>query len=453
MKTQILHGIGTRPVEIQVKIEQRLPAIVIVGLPAATVKETAERVRSAIEAAGFKFPRKRVIVEISPGVEGTTALDLPIALAILAAEGIIPAKDLNRTDAVGELSLGGSIRPVRGIPSYIDGTIHPEIIIPADCEDQVFSSHADVFAATTLAQAVAHLRGVFLGDRMNPVTPSQPTMETYAGFDLNEVKGLHEAKRVLEIAAAGRHNVLLLGPPGSGKSMLARRLTTILPPLSPEKRMEIATIHAAAGLPASGSRPFRAPHWSVSSAGMFGTDRPGEVTLAHNGVLYLDEGPEFTGEVLGRLNTVVQDRRSYGRGGVFFPTDFRLVVSANLCPCGRRGTKLPCTCTPEAVKVYLSRLAVLRPSLDLRITMTAPDAATIMQGPAPESSSQVRARVEQVNPEPLKPDFGEYSDILSLTRLYRVASTIAQLERSEDIKSRHFHEASILTDFDRGLGG
>ena len=341
-------GVEGIPVRVEVDILRRLPAVQIVGLAASSVRESAERVRSAVVAQGLEWPRKRVVINLAPAdlrKEGT-AFDLPIAVAVLAAAGDVPVAALEGRVLAGELSLSGDLRPVRGalalaLMARDDGC--RELILPRACASEAAIVRGlQVRGAGNLGEVLEHLRGV-----VELPTPPVSLRERLRGHrDLSEVRGQLLARRAMEIAAAGGHNLLMIGPPGCGKTMLAARVPSILPRMSFEEAIEVTRIHSVAGLrpPGAGlmgARPFRAPHHSITTAGMLGSARlrPGEASLAHHGVLFLDELPEFQRSVLELLRGPLEDRRvtlARALGTAHFPAAFSLVAAANPCPCGCR---------------------------------------------------------------------------------------------------------------------
>lgn len=398
-----LEGVDALPIEVEVDLLARLPSVCIVGLAASAVKESSERIRSALQSAGEAFPRRRIVVNLAPAdvKKESTALDLPMALGILAAAGRIEADALARVLAVGELSLAGQLRPVRGALSLalLARSLGRTLIVPrSSAPAAALVPNAKVIGADSLAEVVAWLEGrAKLPPLPGPVADVDEPL-----LDLADVRGQGLARRALEIAAAGDHHVLLLGPPGCGKSMLAQRLPTILPPLTFDEALETTRVHSVAGRLGDGQllrrRPFRAPHHSVTVAAMVGDRslRPGEVSLAHNGVLFLDEAPEFSRSVIEVLRQPLEDRvvrLSRARGAVTHPAAITLVMAANPCPCGLRGVA-DCTCTDAVVHRYLQRLSgPILDRIDLHVNLAALSAAQLFEGPAGERSAVVRERV------------------------------------------------------------
>ncbi len=405
--TVAFQGIEAKPVDVQVQIGPGQVAFTIVGLPDKAVGESRERVRSALLASGLALPAKRVTVNLAPAdlpKEGSH-FDLPIALALMAAMGAVPAADLDGYMVLGELALDGSISPVAGVlPAAIAAnTADKGLICPAPCgPEAAWADEAmDILAPASLIQLANHFKGTQMLSRPTPKLRADPA----ALPDLSEVRGQETAKRALEIAAAGGHNLLMIGPPGAGKSMLASRLPSILPPLSPRELLEVSMIASIAGELSDGRlserRPYRAPHHSASMAALVGGGlraRPGEVSLAHNGVLFLDELPEFQPQVLDGLRQPLVSGESVivrANHRTTYPSRVQLIAAMNPCRCGHAGEpghvcKRGARCASE----YQGRISgPLLDRLDLRIDVPALSAVDLIRPDTAESSAAVAARV------------------------------------------------------------
>jgi magnesium chelatase family protein len=404
--TVAFEGVEARPVEVQCALAPGLPAFSIVGLPDKAVSEARDRVRAALSAMSIALPSKRITINLSPAdlpKEGSH-FDLPIALALLAALGVVPPDEIEAAVALGELSLDGSLVPVAGaLPAAMAAAEDDRALIcPRACgAEAAWVGAAQVLAAPTLAAVIQHFSG------QSPLPPADPgeVVEPRGQRDLREVKGQERAKRALEIAAAGRHHMIMVGAPGSGKSMLAARLPSILPPLSPAEALETSMVHSLAGLLDEGgisrTRPFREPHHTASMAAIVGGGggaKPGEISLAHNGVLFLDEFPEFNRMVLETLRQPIETGEvvvARANAHVRYPCRFLLVAAANPCRCGHLSDpNRACNRAPICGEDYLGRISgPMMDRFDLRIEVP-PVAFTDLDLPeSGDSSATVAARV------------------------------------------------------------
>jgi len=503
--TAAIRGIDSFPVQVEVNLVSGLPAFTVVGLAEGAVREGRERVSAALRNTGFPLPPRRITVNLAPAdvrKEGS-AFDLPIAVGLLAASGHVEAERLAVSAFLGELGLDGALRPVRGVLSVaaeLYGRGVRELIVPeGNAREAAVCSGLAVVGAGSLAQVVAHLNGTAV---LMPVEVDPAVLlvtDPPAGPDLQDVKGQEAAKRALEVTAAGSHNLLFLGPPGSGKTMLARRLPGILPPPTLEESLDITRVHSVAGrMPAGGAlvtrRPFRAPHHTVSDAGLVGGGlplRPGEVSLAHHGVLFLDELAEYRRNVLEALRQPLEDgvvHLSRARGTVRFPSRFLLVGAMNPCPCGYHGDGSDrCLCDEVRVARYRSRISgPLLDRIDLQVEVPAVPFRDLHDGRQGESTSDVRARVGaaralqrerfqgrsgvhangQMDPGDIRRWCRPSHDVarflqravdgLALSarayhRVLKVARTIADLAGEEVIAKDHVAEALLYRRMDRRL--
>ena len=486
-------GLEGAIVEVEVDIAPGLPSFTIVGLPDTAVQEAKERVRAAIRNSDCAFPTRRIVVNLAPAYlkKAGPAYDLPIAVGILLSSEQISA-DVSQTVILGELSLDGSLRHTNGILPMV-ALAHQEkiatVIVPEmDAREASIIEGTEIIPVTSLAQLVSYFRGEIPTPEFSPEAAEEYSPTTLPPTDLAYVKGQEHVKRALEVAAAGGHNVIMMGPPGSGKTLLARSLPSLLPPMTNEEALEVTKVYSVSGLlpantPLIKQRPFRSPHHSISNAGLVGGGqwpRPGEISLSHRGVLFLDELPEFGHSVLEVLRQPLEDRVitiSRAQGSVTFPANFMLVGAMNPCPCGYYGDPFKqCTCSPSLVARYQKRMSgPFIDRVDIFVEVPHIDYEKLADDRLGEEAEKVQARVEAsrltqrqrfqgtslaCNAEMTPTEVREYCkteesaqsllkaamkqlylSARAFHRILKIGRTLADLEKTDIIKAHHIAEA------------
>jgi magnesium chelatase family protein len=493
VKTAAVVGLEGHLVDVEVDISSGLPAMTIVGLPDAAVQEARERVRAAIRNSGYTFPMKRIVVNLAPAdlKKAGPSYDLPIAVGILLSSEQVNA-DGSQTIFLGELSLDGSLRHTHGILPMValakEEKIATIMVPEVDAREASLIEGAQIIPVTSLSQLVSYLRGEIPAPEYNLDEVRSYSPPSALTTDLADIKGQEHVKRALEVAAAGGHNIIMCGPPGSGKTLLARSLSSVLPPMTTEEALEVTKIYSVSGLlppdtPMIRQRPFRAPHYTISNAGLVGGGhwpKPGEISLSHRGVLFLDELPEFGHSLLEVLRQPLEDKLvtiSRAQGRVTFPANFMLVGAMNPCPCGYYGDPFRrCTCSPGLVSRYQRRISgPFIDRVDIFIEVPHIDYEKLTDDRLGEPSAKVQTRVKTARSRQLERFEGTrltcnaemtptevrefchveesaqsllkaamkqlYLSARAFHRILKLARTIADLENSAIIKAQHVAEA------------
>ncbi len=504
VRSGALIGINGYEVTVEVDIGQGLPSFEIVGLPDSSVKESKERVKTAIKNSGLTFPIKKITVNLAPAntrKEGPS-FDLPIAVGILACTGEIKQKDINGVFICGELSLEGTVRPVSGILPMVHhmGELGiTECIVPIEnAEEAGLISGINVYGIKNIKELITHLNG----ERLEPISVDIEKIvneQSEFNLDFSDIKGQESTKRALEIAVSGAHNVLMIGPPGSGKTMMANRIPTIMPEMNFDESIEVTKIYSVAGYLESKNslivkRPFRSPHHTISYSALTGGGRipkPGEISLAHNGVLFLDELPEFQKNALEVMRQPLEDGSvtiSRVNGTITYPSNFMLLASMNPCPCGYYGHGTKCTCTQNEIYKYLGKISgPLLDRIDIQVEAPAVNYSDLGKTMPSESSAEIKKRVLKTleiqkrrytgtnirfNSAMSSKDIDKFCslgqresqilkkafDQLNLSgrayhKILKVARTIADMEESENIGTYHLAEAISYRNLDRKYWG